>query len=62
MIVGVVPPETTIVIVTDSGELVPELLLAVMLTVFAPAAVGVPVIAPVDVLNVNPAGKVPLSA
>ena len=50
------------VIVKDKGELVPEAFVPVMLIVVVPAAVGVPVIAPVDVLKVKPAGSAPDSA
>src|SRR5271170_6473579 len=42
-------------------ELVPCELVAVRLTELEPAVVGVPVIVPVVVLNVSPAGNVPVS-
>ena len=46
----------------DFAELVPELLVALILTVLEPAVDGVPVIAPVVVLKVSPVGSVPVSA
>jgi hypothetical protein len=42
-----------------NAELVPPPFVAVSVTVELPAVVGVPVIAPVVVLRLNPAGSVP---
>ena len=44
--------------ITNVAEPVPALFVADMVTLDVPAPVGVPVIAPVAVLSVSPAGKV----
>ena|ERR1035437_2750209 len=44
-----------------AGLLIPIVLVAVTVTLELPAVVGVPVIAPEVVFNVNPAGNVPLA-
>ena len=56
-----VPAEELMVMVSENGELVPPALVAVRVTGKLPAAVGVPVIAPEDVLKVRPVGSVPVS-
>jgi hypothetical protein len=45
-----------------TAALVPLALVAVRLTVLVPATVGVPVMAPVVVLNERPVGNAPVSA
>ena len=50
-------PAAAIVVVTVTGLLVPVGFVAVSTTAVTPAAVGVPVMAPVDELRTRPAGS-----
>jgi hypothetical protein len=53
----VVPPPLGLTVITSIAVPVPELLVAEIDTFEVPATVGVPVIAPVLVLRLSPAGK-----
>jgi hypothetical protein len=50
------------IVIANDADAEPAALLALTVTVDVPLAVGVPLINPVEEVNVRPAGKVPANA